>query len=238
MKLISALAFLLVSLLPSTFGQDIIYDPEHNATGITGTWSSGSQQVSTGWGFAQPMNESFIYPPVTGMSYSFSDDGYYEIARYRYAGNGSQPTCITGVMNWCHGTYLLLPNGSIILTPLGDGYQQIQDPCAAVSNQVQSYNDTELYQLWQITLDPVYGYLLYMFERDGTPLPPMGLVSVTPNMLPTQILRNVSGSSSSSSPGSSSTTIAGIPSPATHNRVCVLGVGVASALALVSLLLL
>ncbi|KAF8838909.1 hypothetical protein BDN67DRAFT_991105 [Paxillus ammoniavirescens] len=162
-----------------------------NVTSIVGTWASGSQNVITGAGFAQPANESFTYPPTTGLSYSFTGDGFYEIARYRMTGNGPSPTCITGVMNWCHGTYQLLANGSIVMTPFGDGYQQIQDPCAAISNFMENYNDTELYPIWTIYQDPVKGYTLQLYQWDGTPLPPQWQVSASPNMLPTQLLRNV-----------------------------------------------
>lgn len=84
------------------------------------------------------------------------------------------------------------------MTPFGDGYQQIQDACAAVSNFIQAYNDTEMYSGWDIYLDPVLGYQLQLFEFDGTPLPPQSQVSVTPNMLPTRPLRNLTTSSSPS----------------------------------------
>jgi hypothetical protein len=178
---------LILAALP-VLGQ---FDAIHNATSISGTWSTGSQAVVTGAGFANPANESFIYPKTTGVSYSFTDDGFYEIARYRFVSNGSEPTCITGVIGWVHGTYDLLANGSIIMTPFGDGYQQIQDPCAAVSNFVEVYNDTELYQSWRIFQDPVTGYKLHLFQFDGSPVAPQFQVSVTPNMLPTQLLRNV-----------------------------------------------
>ncbi|KIJ61083.1 hypothetical protein HYDPIDRAFT_116336 [Hydnomerulius pinastri MD-312] len=183
----------LLSLLLAVpaFSQDIVYDAGHNVTAIYGTWSSGSQNVVTGSGFAQPANESFIYPKTTGLSYSFTTDGYYEISRYRMTGNGTTPNCITGVMNWCHGTYALNPNGSITMTPFGDGYQQIQDPCAAISNFMENYNDTELYVLWNIYQDAVKGYTLQLYQFDGSPLPPQYLMSTSPNMLPTQPLRNV-----------------------------------------------
>ena len=84
-----------------------------------------------------------------------------------------------------------MPNGSIVMTPNGDGYQQIQDPCAAVSNFVENYNLTELYQSWQIFQDPVDGYKLHLFQFDGSPVAPQFQVSVTPIMLPTTKLRNV-----------------------------------------------
>ncbi|THH29357.1 hypothetical protein EUX98_g4811 [Antrodiella citrinella] len=162
----------------------------HNLTSLEGTWSSGSRQVVTGPGFANPNNRTFIYPPTAGVSYSFTDDGFFESARYRFTGNGSDPHCILGAMVWIHGTYQLLDNGSMILAPFADGYQQIQDPCAAQSNFIEQYNDTELYISWQIFQDPVDGYKLHMFQFDGTPVAPQFQVSTTPNMLPTQLLVN------------------------------------------------
>ncbi|KDQ49910.1 hypothetical protein JAAARDRAFT_200425 [Jaapia argillacea MUCL 33604] len=189
---ISPVVSLLLLLAAPVWGQDIVYDSIHNATVITGTWSSGSKAVVTGPGFANPANQSFTYPPTAGVSYSFSADGYYEIARYRFNGNGSLPNCIVGVMNWVHGTFTLEPNGSIVMVPFGDGYQQIQDPCGAVSNFIEFYNDTELYVQWRIFQDPVDGYKLHLFQFDGSPVAPQFQVAAQPIMLPTQLLRNVS----------------------------------------------
>ncbi|GLB38577.1 putative chaperone for protein-folding within the ER, fungal [Lyophyllum shimeji] len=184
------LCLVLASFAPAAWSQDILYDLEHNATSIVGTWSSGSKNVVTGAAFANPANMSFNYPKTTGISYSFSDNGWYEIARYRFNGNGSEPTCITGVIGWVHGHYTLNPNGSITMVPAGDGYQQIQDPCAAESNFIEDYNMTEYYQQWRIFQDPTTGYKLHLFQFDGAPLAPQFQVSTTPNMLPTQQLRN------------------------------------------------
>lgn len=77
------------------------------------------------------------------------------------------------------------------MVPLGDGYQQVQDPCAAQSNFVENYNYTELYSMYQIFLDPVTGYKLHLFQWDGTPVAPQFQLTTSPNMLPTQMLRNV-----------------------------------------------
>jgi len=194
MLLTSLLTVVLVSLARTTLAQNIVYDSIHNATVIYGTWSSGSKAVLTGAGFADPANQTFTYPKTTGISYSFSQDGFYEISRYRFNSNGSEPTCITGVIVWVHGTYTLNPNGSISMTPFADGFQQVQDPCAAVSNFIQLYNQTEYYQSWRIFQDPVQGYKLHMFAFDGSPLAPQFQVSTTPNMLPTTLLRNVPSS--------------------------------------------
>lgn len=106
---------------------------------------------------------------------------------------GSEPTCITGIIGWVHGKYELLGNGSIVMHPLGDGFQQVQDPCAAVSNFIEPYNLTELYQSWRIFQDPQTSeFKLHLFMFNGAPLAPQFRVSDTPNMLPTQLLRNVS----------------------------------------------
>jgi len=170
---------------------DIVYDAAHNATTIVGTWSSGSRGVQTGSSFADPANMTFNYPATTGVSYSFSASGFYEIARYRFNSNGSEPTCITGVINWAHGKYSLNSNGSITMVPLGDGFQQVQDPCAAVSNFIEVYNQTEYYKGWRIFTDPTDGFKLHLFQFDGSPVAPQFQISTTPNMLPTQMLRNV-----------------------------------------------
>ncbi|KDR82527.1 hypothetical protein GALMADRAFT_828512 [Galerina marginata CBS 339.88] len=216
MLLTSLLAVVLASLARTTSAQGqspIVYDNIHNATVIYGTWSSGSKAVQTGAGFANPANMTFTYPKTTGISYSFSTDGFYEISRYRFNSNGesgfylvvvnkahfvfssypsgSEPTCITGVIGWVHGTFSLNANGSMSMTPLGDGFQQVQDPCAAISNFVETYNQTEYYQSWRIFQDPTQGYKLHIFAFDGSPLAPMFQVSTTPNMLPTRLLRNV-----------------------------------------------
>ncbi|KAJ4482587.1 chaperone for protein-folding within the ER, fungal-domain-containing protein [Lentinula aciculospora] len=188
--LTSALALLLASV-PIYVNADISV--------LVGTWSSGSMKVQTGSGFANPAQVSFTYPNTSGISYSFAakdstteGDPWYEIARYRFTSNGSQPNCITAAMNWVHGTYAEADNGSIILTPNGDGYQQIQDPCAAVSNFIENYNDTELLVNGYYTFtDATLGLALQLYSFDGSLLAPMYQVSSTPNMLPTQQLRNV-----------------------------------------------
>jgi hypothetical protein len=91
--LLSPLFALVISAPVLAQGQSqapIVYDSVHNATVISGTWSSGSQGVLTGpvrsdvylmrWrvvandarlqGFANPANQSFTYPKTTGISYS------------------------------------------------------------------------------------------------------------------------------------------------------------------------
>ncbi|KZV61785.1 hypothetical protein PENSPDRAFT_658655 [Peniophora sp. CONT] len=187
----------------SVLAQDINFDSEHNATTIIGSWTSGSKDTTaglrpqTGLGFANPAQMSFTYPTNAGVSYAFSEDYHYELARFRYVTNGSHPDCITGTLVWAHGTYELLGNGSIILTPMGDGFQQVQVACRPQDNFIQIYNQTEMFQSWRIFLDSTDGPKLHLFQFDGTPVAPLFQVSATPNMLPTQLLRNVTESNPS-----------------------------------------
>jgi hypothetical protein len=186
---------------------------------LIGTWSSGSQKVQTGPGFANPANLSFTYPPTTGISYSFTDK-FYELSRYRFNSNGSDPTCITGVIGWSHGKYQLNPNGSMTLFPFPDGFQQIQDPCAAVSNFIEDYRITqEFYAMWQIFVDQTAGPKLHLFQFDGSPLAPMFQVSTQPNMLPTQQLRNVSdpNADANSDPNASNVQRRGVSTSGAHS---------------------
>lgn len=185
-----------VSQVPSAWAQDIVYNQAHNVTSLLGTWSSGSGNVVTGVGFANPVNFSFTYPTTTGVAYAFTTDtladgsaGYFEEAQYRFTGNGSQPTCIIGVVQWQHGTYQLMPNGSIVLNPFStDGRQQVQDMCAAKSNIIQQFNQTTLFQSWAIYQDPQKGPKLQIYQYNGAPLAPMYQIAPTPNMLPTTTL--------------------------------------------------
>lgn len=94
-------------------------------------------------------------------------------------------------MQWVHGTYEQAANGSLVLTPFGDGYQQIQDPCAAQSNFIEMYNFTEVISIVRQFRDATQGLKLHLFEFDGTPVAPLFQLSQTPNMLPTRLLRNV-----------------------------------------------
>ncbi|KAJ7162324.1 chaperone for protein-folding within the ER, fungal-domain-containing protein [Mycena filopes] len=167
------------------------FDAGHNTTSIVGTWSSGTQHVVTGAGFANPAQETFTYPKTPGVGYAFSDDGWYEVARYRFAANGSHPECIIGTVIWAHGNYQLFDDGSIVLTPIGDGYQQVQSPCTQdETNFVQPYNLTETFTSWRIYTDVTYGPKLHLFQFDGSPVAPLFRLSDQPNMLPKQKLRN------------------------------------------------
>lgn len=102
-------------------------------------------------------------------------------------------------MLWHHGHYTFNDNGSITLIPLTDGYQQVQDPCAAESNFIQDYSTQELYTHWQIFMDTTDGPKLHMFDSGGAPVAPLFQVYSTANILPTELLRNSTGTITGSS---------------------------------------
>ncbi|KAI0698149.1 chaperone for protein-folding within the ER, fungal-domain-containing protein [Cytidiella melzeri] len=183
---------------PAGTGEQMVLNSEHNVTSLEGTWSSGSRAVVTGAGFANPVNRTFTFPVNTGVSFSFLNSGFYEIAQYRFFGNGSAPNCITGTTTWEHGTFVILGNASIITTPFGDGFQQVQNPCLATSSFIQSYNYTGLYRSFRIFQDPVDGPKLQIANFDDSPVAPLFLVSATPSMLPTRPLINVTATAAAS----------------------------------------
>jgi len=160
-----------------------------NKADLVGTWVSGSQGVITGPGFVNPLNFSFNYPKVPGVSYSFTQDGHFEEAFYKFTVNSSQPNCITGVLQWQHGQYLALANGSIVMNPISsDGRQQVQDTCSPVSNIIQQFNTTVLMSTWEIRTDEVLGKELLLYGFDGTPVQPLYPYANPPIMLPTETL--------------------------------------------------
>jgi hypothetical protein len=160
------------------------------ATDLIGTWSSKSNSTFTGDGFYDPVNEKLIEPKHTGVSYSFSADGFYESAYYRAIANPQKPKCPKGIMQWQHGSYEKLANGSLILTPIKvDGRQLYSDPCQYKSAVYTRYNTTERFKQYQVYTD---GYhkkpRLDLFQADGAPLLPLYLAYSPPSMLPTTTL--------------------------------------------------
>ena len=55
--------------------------------------------------------------------------------------------------------------------------------------------------MYQIFQDPQTGFKLHLFQYDGSPLAPQFQVSASPNMLPTQLLRNVTAPPPTTSAG-------------------------------------
>jgi len=80
----------------------------------------------------------------------------------------SKPKVYTVVLNWAHGRFVFNGNGSQTLIPIADGYQQIQEPCSANSDFTEDYHLQEMYQSWQIFLDPIDGPKFHLFAFDGS----------------------------------------------------------------------
>lgn len=159
---------------------------------LVGTWSSGSGGVKTGQGFCVPSEYSFNVPDTTGISYSFTMDGHYEEATYKFNSNASAPQCIQAVLIWQHGTYVINDDNGIDTTPIAeDGRIQVEDPCAASSNVLTTANITRNFQSFLPFDDPVKDKkALQLYDFDGSLLAPMYLISKSPDMLPLGSITN------------------------------------------------
>ncbi|KAA1088154.1 Reversal of tor2 lethality [Puccinia graminis f. sp. tritici] len=178
------------------------HDMTSNVTDLSGTWSSGWGSVRTGAGFANPVNFSFNYPPTSGISMSFTSDGFWEEAQYRFVSNGTRPNCVKAIVLWQHGRYTLEANGSLTTQPIeADGRIQIQDPCAAQTSIITYYYQPGLYQTWQIFNDAHHNtYNLQLQAFDNALFPRLYLVTRPPDMLPTNQLTTKSKKSKRSLP--------------------------------------
>lgn len=187
------------------------YGPWSNKSSLVGTWSTKSQMVLTGPDFYDPVDELLIEPALPGISYSFTEDGFWEEAIYQVTSNGSMPTCATGSLIFQHGTYELADNGTLTLYPFEvDGRQLLSDPCgySKDSSLYSRYNQTEVFSKFQVYVDLYYGrYRLDLYQFDGSPMPPMYLVYRPPNMLPTITMNPTSNSSGSSSTSKSARSV-------------------------------
>lgn len=65
------------------------------------------------------------------MAYSFTDDGFFEIAKYTYFPNPKKPQCYTAQLTWQHGNYSLNDaTGELNMTQfVADGRMQVYNPC-------------------------------------------------------------------------------------------------------------
>jgi hypothetical protein len=98
--------------------------------------------------FYDPIDDKLLEPSLTGISYSFTADGYYEQAYYRAVANPTTPSCPKGVMFWQHGKYAVMPDGSIQLTPIAvDGRQLVSDPCSKDVGMYTRFNQTETFSV-------------------------------------------------------------------------------------------
>lgn len=183
MKLLSIVSALLVS--QSAFVHAETMDD------LEGTWSSKSNQVFTGPGFYDPVDELLIEPSLPGISYSFTKDGHWEMATYLVNANPKDPSCPSAALTFQHGTYTLNENGSLTLDPIAvDGRQLVSDPCNDKNiSAYNRYNQQTLFQSFYIRLDDYHGmYKLQLFQFDKSPMQPLYLAYRPPMMLPTETL--------------------------------------------------
>ena len=141
---------------------------------IVGTWSSGSQQVLTGRNgntvrgvwltqmFYNPIMKQFTVPQAAGISYSFTNDGHFEMAKLSYTSNGTcvcvliaaeKPGCFEVQLIWQHGTYES-NTSTITMNPYkGDGAVQTVNPCNPDATRVQMSVYSE-YVAYALTAEP------------------------------------------------------------------------------------
>ncbi|CCH58039.1 hypothetical protein TBLA_0A02400 [Henningerozyma blattae CBS 6284] len=168
---------------------------------LEGTWSSKSNQVFTGPGFFDPIDELLIEPSLPGISYSFTSDGFWEQATYQVSGNPKNPKCPAAALVWQHGKYDILDNGTMILTPFKeDGRMLVSDPCTDNGTSTyMRYNSSITFQAVTVSLDDYHGmYKLQIYQFDGSPMQPLYLAYRPPMMLPTQAINSASSSNSTS----------------------------------------
>ncbi|KAL2061804.1 hypothetical protein VTL71DRAFT_7182 [Oculimacula yallundae] len=154
---------------------------------LVGTWSTKSAKVLTGPGFYNPVNDSFIEPKHTGISYSFTADGFYESAYYRAIANPAKPQCPGAILQFQHGSVVENPDGSLSLTPISvDGRQLKSKPCDGKTSLYTRYNQTETMEKYSVSIDPYSKRTrLDLYQFDGSPIQPMYLAFTPPQMLPT-----------------------------------------------------
>ncbi|OCK93363.1 uncharacterized protein K441DRAFT_697219 [Cenococcum geophilum 1.58] len=174
-------------------------------TDLVGTWSSKSNSTLTGPKFYDPVNERMFEPDHTGISYSFTADGFFEEAYYRAVANPGNPACPKGIMQWQHGSFTKQANGSLVLVPIAvDGRQLYSDPCSYKTSVYTRYNQSELFERYEVLTDPYHNIpRLNLYKFDGSPMMPLYLAYSPPEMLPTQTLNPTTVSSS---PGAKATT--------------------------------
>lgn len=189
-------------LLIFTLVSYVLADPNMNE--LEGTWSSKSNSVFTGPGFYDPVDELLIEPALPGISYSFTADGHYEEALYRVVSNAQDHACPIASVTYQHGTYELLANGSLVLTPIAvDGRQLLSDPCGDVGpdkSQYSRYVQPTWFKTYQVFVDPYHGqWTLQIYQFDGSKMQPLYLAYKPPLMLPTSALNPTDSASETDS---------------------------------------
>lgn len=140
--------------------------------------------------FYDPINDEFIEPEHTGISYSFTADGHFEEAFYRALSDPVKPQCPQGLMQWQHGQYFVNATGSLFTLPIKvDGRQLISNPCQGSNALFMRYNTSELFEKYSVSIDEYHNVQrLDLYQWDGTPMNPMYMVYTPPQILPTTTL--------------------------------------------------
>lgn len=196
--------WLLVTLLLGHAMADLATEKRNSK--IEGTWASGAGNVLTGQNekgvaFFNPMRRHFAIPPTAGYSYSFTKDGFFEMAQFTYNTNPSHVDCFTASLVWQHGTYKY-DGTNIKMSPYkGDGAIQTMGKCLDPQVQMDYYAEEDLganvtvYTDNDIVFYPNESmYVLQMHAHNGKPLPRMYLRYRPPRMMPTRsIFKQVIG---------------------------------------------
>ncbi|CAI8501961.1 unnamed protein product [Pichia kudriavzevii] len=172
-------------------------DPKKVSDSVVGTWSSKSNTVFTGPEFYDPIDELLIEPALPGISYSFTEDGYWEEAIYQVSANPKNHSCATAILMFQHGTYEKTDNGSLVLTPFkDDGRQLLSQPCSDDGISLYSrYYQPEKFKAYQVYVDPFHGkWRIDLIKSNGEYMQPLYQVYNPPQMLPTITLNPTSGS--------------------------------------------
>lgn len=165
---------------------------------LVGTWSSKSNTVFTGPGFYDPVDELLIEPDLPGISYSFTEDGYFEEAVYQITPNPQNITCPSAVLIYQHGRYTENANGSLTLEPFAvDGRQLLSQPCQDNGTSTYSrFSQVEAFRNYELSIDDFHGrYKLQLYEAYGRQFQPLYLAYRPPLMLPT-VTMNPTGADS------------------------------------------
>jgi len=191
--MLSPLLAAAVALLTTTANAQDSFNPPAGSTwptNLVGTWSTKSNKTLTGPGFFNPIKDELIEPSRTGISYSFTNDGWYEEAYYRAISNPAEPACPGGIMQWQHGRFYMDANGSLILQPIAvDGRQLLSEPCTYDNGIYTRYNQSELFLRYEQYTDLYHNIpRLDLYQFNGAPMNPMYLVYSPPEMLPTSTL--------------------------------------------------
>ncbi len=184
-------------------------DDEDSGATIVGTWTSKSNTVFTGPGFYDPVDELLIEPALPGISYSFTDDGFFEEALYQVTSDSQNHSCAVAVVIFQHGTYKVESSGGLTLTPFAvDGRQILSDPCNDNGVSTYSrYNQTESFKGFSIYVDSYHGrYRLNLVESNGEYMRPLYLAYRPPQMLPTITLNPTASADTTTIVGSGDST--------------------------------